>query len=127
MTPELPEHYFRHEHGRLVSILARRFGAQSIELCEDAAQAALLRAVETWTHCGVPDEPGAWLYRVAHHYVIDAVRAQRRQPAAAAEERSEDPEADAVVLSTELQDDLLRMLFLCADPESLTTLSSRWR
>ena len=66
MTPELPEHYFRHEHGRLVSILSRRFGAQSIELCEDAAQAALLRAIETWTHAGVPDEPGAWLYRVAH-------------------------------------------------------------
>ena len=119
MTPELPEHYFRHEHGRLVSILSRRFGAQSIELCEDAAQAALLRAVETWTRAGVPDEPGAWLYRVAHHYVIDAVRAQRRHPAGAAEdgETSEDPAADAVVLSTELQDDLLRMLFLCADPE----------
>ena len=119
MTPELPEHYFRHEHGRLVSILSRRFGAHSIELCEDAAQAALLRAVETWTTVGVPDEPGAWLYRVAHHYVIDAVRAQRRHPAGAAEdgETSEDPAADAVVLSTELQDDLLRMLFLCADPE----------
>jgi len=119
MTLELPEHYFRHEHGRLVSILSRRFGAQSIELCEDAAQAALLRAVETWTRAGVPDEPGAWLYRVAHHYVIDAVRAQRRHPAGAVEdgERSEDPAADAVVLSTELQDDLLRMLFLCADPE----------
>ena len=119
MTPELPENYFRHEHGRLVSILARRFAAQSIELCEDAAQAALLRAVETWTRAGVPDEPGAWLYRVAHHYLIDAVRAQGRHPAGAAEEgeRSEDPAADAVVLSTELQDDLLRMLFLCADPE----------
>src|SRR6267378_804028 len=119
MTSELPENYFRHEHGRLVSILSRRFGVQSIELCEDAAQAALLRAVETWTRDGVPDEPGAWLYRVAHHYVIDAVRAQRRHPAGAAEdgETSEDPAADAVVLSTELQDDLLRMLFLCADPE----------
>src|SRR5258708_12449681 len=104
MTPELPEHYFRHEHGRLVSILARRFGAQSIELCEDAAQAALLRAVETWTRAGVPDEPGAWLYCVAHHCVIDAVRAQRRHPAPPAEdgESSEDPEPDALVLSTDL-------------------------
>ena len=119
MTSELPEHYFRHEHGRLVSILSRRFGAQSIELCEDAAQAALLRAIETWTHAGVPDEPGAWLYRVAHHYVIDTIRAQRRHPAADDEdgERSEDPAAGGVVLSRELPDDLLRMLFLCADPE----------
>lgn len=128
MTLELPEHYFRHEHGRLVSILARRFGAQPIELCEDAAQAALLRAVETWARAGVPDAPGAWLYRVAHHYVIDAVRAQRRHPAEAteygeaseahgAEVLSEAPSTHAVYLSTELPDDLLRMLFLCADPE----------
>jgi len=119
MTLELPAHYFRHEHGRLVSILSRRFGAGSIELCEDAAQAALLRAIETWTRAGVPDQPGAWLYRVAHHYLIDALRAQRRHPTGPAEdaERSDDPAADAVVLSTELQDDLLRMLFLCADGE----------
>ena len=61
MTSVLPEQDLRHEHGRLVSILSRRFGAQSIELCEDAAQAALLRAVETWTRAGVPDEPGGWL------------------------------------------------------------------
>jgi RNA polymerase sigma factor (sigma-70 family) len=128
MTLELPEHYFRHEHGRLVSILSRRFGAQRIELCEDAAQAALLRAVETWTCAGVPDEPGAWLYRVAHHYVIDAMRAQKRRSAGATaggetreapggELSSEDPATNAVVLSTEVPDDLLRMLFLCADPE----------
>src|SRR2546430_17515999 len=112
MTPELPEHYFRHEHGRLVSILSRRFGARSIELCEDAAQAALLRAVETWARAGVPEEPGAWLYRVAHHHVIDALRAQKRQPP----EPAEDMVADAVTLSAELPDDLLRMLFLCANP-----------
>jgi RNA polymerase sigma factor (sigma-70 family) len=122
MTLDLPEHYFRHEHGRLVSILSRRFGTQPIELCEDAAQAALLRAVETWTRAGVPDEPGAWLYRVAHHYVIDALRARRRHGAGAvigggdAELSSEDPGQSAVVLARELPDDLLRMLFLCADP-----------
>jgi RNA polymerase sigma-70 factor (ECF subfamily) len=117
MTPELPEHYFRHEHGRLVSVLARKFAAQPVELCEDAAQAALLRALETWSHSGVPKEPGAWLYRVAHHLVIDALRAQKRHAPEAAEAAAEDPDVDAVPLQSELGDDLLRMLFLCADPE----------
>src|SRR5688500_2980451 len=128
MTPELPEHYFRHEHGRLVSILSRRFATQPFELCEDAAQAALLRALETWTHTGVPREPGAWLYRVAHHFVIDALRARKRHspdvtetdgprdPVAAASQ-GEDLDIDAVQLACELGHDLLRMLFLCADPD----------
>jgi RNA polymerase sigma factor (sigma-70 family) len=118
MTLELPENYFRHEHGRLVSVLSRRFGAQPIELCEDAAQAALLRAVEAWTRAGVPEQPFAWLYRVALNHLLDALRAQRRRSGeAAAGEGAEDPAADAVRLPGELQDDLLRMLFLCADPE----------
>lgn len=112
---------FRHEHGRLVAILSRRFRAQTIEACEDAAQAALLRAVEIWAHAGVPDEPGAWLYRVAHHQLIDAMRADRRRQTSAPEEALEtardDPATEAVALSIELPDDLLRMLFLCADPE----------
>jgi RNA polymerase sigma-70 factor (ECF subfamily) len=109
-------------------MLSRRFAAQPIELCEDAAQAALLRAVETWPRSGIPDQPGAWLYRVAHRCVIDALRAQRRRSPGPPEGRDtseaegdaildDDPATRAVVLSTELPDDLLRMLFLCADPE----------
>ena len=68
---------FRHEHGRLVAILSRRFGAQHQESCEDAAQAALLRAVETWPRTGEPNDPGAWLYRVAHNHVVDALPRNR--------------------------------------------------
>jgi hypothetical protein len=46
-APALAEHYFRHEFGRLVSVLSRRFGVHRVELCEDAVQTALLRAVQT--------------------------------------------------------------------------------
>src|SRR6516164_6391184 len=48
-APELPEHRFRRELGRLVSILSRRFGLHRIELCEDAAQTALLHATQSWS------------------------------------------------------------------------------
>lgn len=110
----LPPHYFRHEHGRLVSVLARRF--TSLELCEDAAQVALLRAVETWPRSGRPDDPGAWLYRVAHHALIDALRRERRGPAR--DPPFDEPSIDPIdpPLASELPDDLLRMLFACADP-----------
>ena len=65
-APALPEHYFRHEFGRLVSVLSRRFGMHRLELCEDAVQTALLRAVQSWSQQGPPDNPSGWLFRVAH-------------------------------------------------------------
>lgn len=104
---------FRHAHGRLVSILSRRFASSPIEHCEDAAQTALLRAVETWPRAGAPEDPAAWLYRVAHHAMLDTIRAQKRRPP---EEAEAFAEPEAVYLASEVRDDLLRMLFWCADP-----------
>jgi RNA polymerase sigma-70 factor (ECF subfamily) len=107
-APELPEHWFRRELGRLVSILSRRFGFHRIELCEDAAQTALLQAAQSWSS-KLPDEPGAWLYRVAHNYVLDELRRERRDQRYLAEVRVD-------YAQQEVQDDVLRLLFVCADP-----------
>ena len=75
--PELPAHWFRRELGRLVSILSRRFGVHRMQLCEDAAQTALLQATQSWSS-KLPDDPGAWLYRVAHNYVLSELRREKR-------------------------------------------------
>ena len=47
-TPELIEHFFRHEYGGLVAILSRRVGVQHIEAVEDAVQSALMKALDAW-------------------------------------------------------------------------------
>ncbi|HEX2875474.1 MAG TPA: DUF6596 domain-containing protein [Polyangiaceae bacterium] len=107
-SPELPEHWFRHELGRLVSILSRRFGFQRLELCEDAAQAALLQATLAWSS-KLPDEPGAWLYRVAHNHVINELRRQKRDERYLAE-------VQVGYAQQEVQNDVLQLLFVCADP-----------
>jgi RNA polymerase sigma factor (sigma-70 family) len=107
-TPELPDHFFRREHGRLVSILSRRFGVHRIELCEDAAQTALLQATQSWS-VKLPDDPGAWLYRVAHNHVLDELRREKRDQRYLAEVVVE-------VAQQEIHDDVLRLLFVCADP-----------
>ena len=107
-APELPEHWFRHELGRLVSILSRRFGVARLELCEDAAQTALLQATQSWSS-KLPDEPGAWLYRVAHNYVLDELRREKRDQRYLAEVQTE-------YAQQEVQEDVLRLLFVCADP-----------
>ena len=127
----LPEHYFRHEFGRLVSVLSRRFGVHRVELCEDAVQTALLRAVQSWPQKGPPDDTSAWLYRVALNEVLGALRRDKRidigvsaddeaagQAAAGtgASAGASDSAEDAVYLQQEVKDDQLRMLFVCADP-----------
>jgi RNA polymerase sigma-70 factor (ECF subfamily) len=107
-APELPEHWFRRELGRLVSILSRRFGVHRLELCEDAAQTALLQATQSWAS-KPPDDPGAWLYRVAHNHVLDELRREKRDQRYLNEVRID-------YAQQEVNDDVLRLLFVCADP-----------
>jgi RNA polymerase sigma-70 factor (ECF subfamily) len=107
-TPDLPEHWFRREFGRLVSILSRRFGVHRLELCEDAAQTALLRATQSWSS-RLPDDPGAWTYRVALNHVLDGLRREKRDERYLGE-------VELGSAQQEIHDDVLRLLFVCADP-----------
>jgi RNA polymerase sigma-70 factor (ECF subfamily) len=115
----LDAHFFRHEYGRLVAVLSRRMGLRHLEAVEDAAQAALLAAVETWPTAGVPESPSAWLFRAAHNSLVGELRRRARR------DRLVDEHARQVVdgpthepatfLGGDVRDDLLRMLFLCCD------------
>jgi RNA polymerase sigma-70 factor (ECF subfamily) len=79
-----------------------------MELCEDAAQTALLQATQSWPS-KLPDEPGAWLYRVAHNYVLDELRRKKRDERYLSE-------VQVHYAQQEVNDDVLRLLFVCADP-----------
>ena len=100
-------------------MLSRRVGVGHIEAVEDAVQAALMKALEAWTIGGLPDNPSGWLFRVANNNLIGELRQQtgrRRileQHATEAINALEDnPEC---LMASEVQDDLLRMLFVCCD------------
>ena len=116
-APNLVEHFFRHEYGRLVATLSRRAGVQYIEAVEDAVQSALMTALEAWTTGGQPDNPSAWLFRVAHNELVGELRQRtRRSRIMAGSEEILPPEnGPEVVLAGEMRDDLLRMLFVCCD------------
>jgi RNA polymerase sigma-70 factor (ECF subfamily) len=120
-SPELVATFFRHEHGRLVATLARRVGARHIEAVEDAVQAAMMAALESWPRSGQPDNPSAWLYRVAHNALLAELRARSRrgrlleQHMAGAEPALSD--AAEPCLTGDVHDDLLRMLFVCCDEQ----------
>ena len=118
-APKLVEHFFRHEYGKLVAIISRRVGVQYVELVEDAVQFALMSAMENWALKEVPDNPSAWLYRVAHNKVLEALRQhsgrQKILDQNAFEIQKESEKEIEASLAGEVRDDLLRMLFVCCD------------
>src|SRR6516225_20347 len=69
----LVEHFFRHEAGRLVSVLTRIFGWRNFDLVEDVVQATLLDALDAW-RVQVPSNPSAWVHRIAKNKILDALR-----------------------------------------------------
>ncbi len=113
------EHFFRHDYGRLVAMLARRVGVRHIELVEDAVQSALMAALTAWTKQSLPGDPGAWLYKVAYNQLIQDLR-QKSGHLKILEEAAGDFSDGAAhpvdpFFSDEIRHDMLRMLFVCCD------------
>lgn len=117
-APALVDHFFRHEYGRLTAQLTRRYGVSRLELVEDAVQSALMSALGAWTKGGLPKNPAAWLNRVANNRVVDELRKRGRQDLTAQPTASEPPapEEARAHFGQEIEDDELRMLFVCCDP-----------
>ena len=69
---------FRIEYGKLIAGLVRI--VRDVGLAEEFAQDALVAAMETWPHAGVPENPGAWLMTTARHKALDRVRRNARFP-----------------------------------------------
>src|SRR3954470_24334609 len=73
----LAEHLFRHEAGKLVSVLTAIFGVDRLQLAEDVVQEALLRALQTWPYYGVPKNPAAWITQTAKNLALDLIRREK--------------------------------------------------
>lgn len=115
---KLVEHFFRHEYGRLVSTLSCRVGFASADDVEDAVQSALMSALECWTVDGLPDDPSAWLFRVANNNLLGELRTESRRKRILEQNATEVAvieESANDFHSGEAEEDLLRMLFICCD------------
>jgi RNA polymerase sigma-70 factor (ECF subfamily) len=115
----LVEHFFRHEAGRLVSVLTRFFGWRNFDLVEDMVQATLLDALEAW-QVQVPDNPAGWVHRTARNKIVDALRRDKvggrvLEHLAAARPASQES-LDELFDESEIEDSQLRMMFACCHP-----------
>ena len=118
---QVVEHFFRHETGRLHGALIRLLGPDNLALAEDVAQGALLQAMRAWSIGGVPDNPSAWITRVAMNLARDALRHQRMSQSKESaivtflEQRAPEPAA-LIDDEREIRDDALRLMFVCCHP-----------
>ena len=111
---------------RVLGAVVRRFG--DFAAAEDAVQEAFIAASVQWPEQGLPDNPRAWLVRVASRRMTDHVRgelARRRRETAAARERAPDLSVGLPEESGEAadEDDTLVLLFMCCHP-ALTSSSA---
>lgn len=119
----LTEHLFRHEAGRLVSILTGIFGIHRLQLAEDVVQEALVRALKTWPYYGIPANPAAWLMQTARNLALDLIRRessfiekQERIIADIEQRMTEVESSDEPRFDEEIKDDRLRLMFACCHP-----------
>jgi RNA polymerase sigma-70 factor (ECF subfamily) len=120
---QIVEHLFRHESGKMNAVLSRLLGLQNMETAQDIVQDTLLQAMNTWAFNGIPDNPPAWLYRVAKNKAIDFLRRQKkfneikpRYTNLLESEWTLTPTIHQFFLEHEIQDSQLRMMFACCHP-----------
>src|SRR3981081_636351 len=113
---------WRIESPRLIAGLARI--VRDLGIAEDLAQDALVAALEQWPESGVPDNPGAWLMATAKHRAIDHFRRnkllERKHEELGSELKSQQDIAmanfDTMNLDHDIEDDLLRLMFVSCHP-----------
>ncbi len=122
---KLVDHLFRHEAGKMVSVLTRTFGAENLALVEDVVQDTLLQAVQVWPVKGIPDNPSAWFYRAARNKAIDVLRRNSHSVRISPDGEEESlPDTGPPVQDLldddwqedSIKDDMLRMMFVCCHP-----------
>jgi RNA polymerase sigma-70 factor (ECF subfamily) len=104
-------------------VLTKLFGPQNLQLAEDVVQDTLLKAFNTWKINGLPQNPSGWLFTVARNKAIDVLRQQKRQNEVSKNltpllqsEYSLVPTVQDLVNANSIDDDQLRMMFVCCHP-----------
>ena len=123
-VPGLAEHLFRHESGKLVSILTGIFGIERLQLAEDVVQESLVRALQTWPYYGVPKNPAAWLMQTARNLALDVIRREKnfreKEPEVITHIEQRFGGADeesSPMFEDEIKDGRLRLMFACCHPD----------
>ena len=103
-----------------VAALLRYF--RDLDVAEEAFQEACLRALKSWPLNGPPRDPAAWLIFVGRNSALDEMRRRNKQEALPDDDVIPDAQDNEAAMverldSSAYHDDVLRLLFICCQPE----------
>jgi RNA polymerase sigma factor (sigma-70 family) len=117
---QLIPNLFREEYSKIVAVLTKTFGLSNIELAQDIASETFLKATETWGLKGIPDNPTAWLYKVAKNHATDYFRRERvfaEKISPELQESGFEKQWEEIDLSEDnIKDSMLKMIFAACHP-----------
>src|SRR5688500_1830342 len=108
---------YRADSRRVLATLIRLL--RDFDLAEEAMHEAFAAAIEQWPRDGVPDNPRAWLVSTGRFKAIDRIRRRARFDVSLeeiAEELEEIPAEDRAQEHEGMEDDRLRLVFVCCHP-----------
>jgi RNA polymerase sigma-70 factor, ECF subfamily len=117
VTAAALERAYRDEWSAVVATVARRLG--DLQAAEDAVSEAFIAAARTWSHDGIPLNPGAWLTVTAWRKAIDQLRARQHVLHGGLSPQAEAGSLDhslAEVSEATIVDDRLSLIFACCHP-----------
>jgi RNA polymerase sigma factor (sigma-70 family) len=110
----------------MVSVLTGIFGAANLEVAEDVVQQSFIEAIGIWKLKGIPDDPSAWLFRVARNKAIDVIRRNKHtvyfdfsqnEKRLLTSEYTLSGAMDQHFSEAWIKDDMLRMMYACCHPD----------
>lgn len=106
---------FRDKYREILAALTREYGTTHLGIIEEAIQEAMIKALEGWSVGPVPNNPGGWLYVTARRGVIDRLRMLRRTTSRDVAWLEDPGQTEALRLEP-LDNDVLKMIFICCHP-----------
>lgn len=118
MLNETLDAIWRIESPKIIAGLMRL--VRDLGRAEEFAQDAFLAALTQWPEQGIPRNPGAWLMTAAKRRAIDAIRRaksfEEKLPELQRDADTRDWEAEYSAAHEEIDDDLLRLMFISCHP-----------
>ncbi len=111
---------FKSEYSNLLAVLINYYGLRDLQFAEDIVSETFYKATKVWSHKGIPQNPRAWLRKVAQNLVYEDFRRKKifEDKISRTILQENENSVEALEITDQLiEDSQLRMMFLLCDPE----------